>query len=334
MKAWLSELFRGRSLTWDQAYALMVDMLDPATTAEAVAAALGALRVRGETADEIAGFSAAMRAAAVPVPDCRVGLMDTCGTGGDAAGTFNVSTATALLLAAAGVPVAKHGNRAVSGRFGSTDVLEALGVPVDLEPEQASRALREHGFVFLFAQRYHPVLARIGAVRRAMGVPTVFNLLGPLANPVPLTYQVLGVYDPIMAPVLAGALAESGLEHAWVVHGDGGLDEIALSGPTRVWEILDGRVRELVVSPEDAGLERAPQEALVGGSDANENAALLEGVLSGVPGPRRDVVLLNAAAGLVVSERAATLAEGAELAARCVDSGAARALLERLRGSR
>ena len=294
-----------------------------------LAALLVALRMRGETVEEIAAFARAMRARAVPVTSRHADLLDTCGTGGDAAGTFNVSTVAALVVAAAGVPVAKHGNRAVSGRCGSADLLEGLGVRADLAPEEASACLDDLGFGFLFAPRLHPSMGHAAAVRRDLGVRTVFNLLGPLANPAGARRQVLGVYDPAWVEPLAKVLVELGTVRALVVHG-AGTDEIALHDDTLAAEVREGTVRLRTLRPEDAGLGRAPLEAIAGGDPAAQVEAARR-VIEGERGPRRDVVVLNAGAALWVADRAAGLAEGARLAEETLDRGRVAGLLEHLR---
>ncbi len=332
MKTKIAGLFQGRSMDRAEAESFMHKLLDQSTTPEQIAAALGALRVKKETRDEIAGFASVIRERALRVPVKRVdSLMDTCGTGGDGAGTFNISTASALVLAGAGIGIAKHGNRSVSSPCGSADVLEALGVAVDQTPEEAAASIDEIGFGFLFSPKFHPSLARVGAVRKAIGVPTIFNILGPLANPAPIRTQVLGVYDSNLTEVMAQVLGELGLREALVFTGEGGLDEISLSSSTRVVHLKDGKTKTTNVSPEDAGLTRAPIAALKGGASARENAAILEAILGGEKGPRRDVVCLNAGAGLVVNGMAAHLREGAERAAQVIDSGKPREVLRKLR---
>jgi anthranilate phosphoribosyltransferase len=332
MKTKLEALFQSKSLTKAQAREAMALMMGEGVSPEQVAAALGALRAKKETLEEVAGFVAAIRERAIPVPCKRQDLMDNCGTGGDGAGTFNISTATSFVLAAGGLGVAKHGNRSVSSRCGSADVLEALGVAVDLAPSDAGRSIDAHGFAFLFSIKYHPGLARVGAVRRSIGVPTIFNILGPLVNPAPLVRQLVGVYDAKLAETMAYVLKDRGLVEAMVVTGEGGLDEITLHGPTAVAHLRGGRVERAVFSPEDAGLARAPLTALKGGRDAAESAKIIEGVFAGEKGPKRDVVCLNAAAGFLVCGRVSGLREGAELAASLLDSGAARAKLNAIRG--
>jgi anthranilate phosphoribosyltransferase len=285
--------------------------------------------MRGETVEEIAAFARTMRARARPVRTRHAEVLDTCGTGGDGAGTFNVSTVAALVVAAAGVPVAKHGNRAVSGRCGSADLLEGLGVRADLSPEEAAACLDDLGFGFLFAPRLHPSMAHAAAVRRDLGVRTVFNLLGPLANPAGARRQLLGVYDPSWVVPVARVLLELGATRALVVHG-AGTDEIALHGETVAAEVRDGRVEERRIVPEDAGLERAPIEAIAGGEIPAQVEAARR-VLDGAPGPQRDIVILNAGAALMVAGRAGDIEEGARLSAETIDRGRAAALVDNLR---
>ncbi len=310
---------------------------------EEVSALVGALAARGETAAELAGFVDAMRAAAVPVPVTaseRERLVDSCGTGGDGSGTFNISTAAALVAAAAGATVAKHGNRAVTSSSGSADVLESLGIPVGLEPSEAADALRRCRFAFLHAPSLHPAMKAVMPVRRALGVRTIFNLVGPLSNPAGAPAQVIGVYARHLVPVVAEALALLGTRHAMVVHGlavDGsgqqtdGLDEISTSGPTDVAEIRDGVVTLRQVTPEQFGLTRVPL-AVLGGGDAAANAAILQAVFAGEQGPRREIVGINAAAVLVVAGLAEGLEDGLQMAFATIDSGAVAALVERLAG--
>jgi anthranilate phosphoribosyltransferase len=335
IQAELRRIVEGQeTLSRAEAAALMQRLLGGEASEVELAGLLGALAGRGETAAEIAGFVDAMRGAMTPIPLTeaeRASLVDTCGTGGDSSGTFNISTAAALVAAAAGATVAKHGNRAVTSRAGSADVLEALGVPVDLSPVQAAEALRRHRFAYLHAPALHPAMRAMMPVRRALGVRTVFNVLGPLLNPAGARRQVMGVYNARLVPLVAEAMTLLGTEHAMVVHGDGGLDELALSGPSQVAEVRGGSVTALQVMPEQVGLERAALSALAGGADATENAALLLDIFRGARGPRRDVVLLNAAAVLVTAGKAGDLREGLTRAAETIDSGALMALVERLR---
>ena len=303
----LSILNEGHAtLSREQARAMMQTILEdtrnelPNMQIEAVLVALAA---RPVTADELAGFVDAMRAAAVTLPftdEERATLVDTCGTGGDASGTFNISTAVALVAAAAGAKIAKHGNRSLTSRCGSADVLDALGVPTSLTPEKAVECLRATGFVFLFAPLMHPAMRRVQPIRRAIGRRTVFNILGPLTNPALAPAQILGVYAADLVPLMAEAMVKLGVRHGFVVHGSDGLDEITLSGETEIAEVKNGAFRLWRFSPEDAGMERAPLSALQGG-DAAENAAILQGIFAGEKGPRRDIVLVNAAATLVTA---------------------------------
>jgi len=334
----LKQIIEGRqTLTREAARALMQQILAGELSEIQLAALLGALAARGETAAEIAGFVEAMRAAATPFPlnDAeRRQLVDTCGTGGDASGTFNISTATALVAAAAGATVAKHGNRAVTSQCGSADILEALEVPVDLSPAAAAAALRKFRFAFLHAPAMHPAMKAVMPVRRAIGVRTIFNVLGPLTNPAGAAAQVMGVYSPHLVPLVAEAMALLGTRHAFVVHGDtgsgGGLDELSISAPSQIAEVRDGTVNLSTLTPEDAGLHRASIETLRGGN-AETNAAILEAIFSGEHSPRRDIVLLNAAAVLVASDLVPTLPEGVAKAAHAIDSGAVKDLLKSLR---
>jgi anthranilate phosphoribosyltransferase len=322
------------TLSRDEATALMLQILNGEASELEIAALLGAMAARGETAAEIAGFAQTMREAAATLPLSPIEqaeLVDTCGTGGDASGSFNISTAAALVAAAAGAKVAKHGNRAITSKCGSADVLEALGIPVELSPEAAAKALREHGFCFLLAPNHHPAMKAVMPVRRALGVRTVLHVLGPLLNPAGARRQVMGVYNTRLVPVIAEAMTLLGAQHAMVVHGDNGLDELALSGSSEVAEIRDGIVRQYVVTPEEFGLARAPVEALTGG-DATVNAAILRCIFAGESGPRRDVVLLNAAAVLVTAGLAEDIREGVDMAAKTIDSGTVTRLIEALRG--
>ena len=329
VRAALARVMAGGSLGRDEARLAMGSVMEGEATPGQLAGLLIALRSRGETVDELTGFAQAMRERVLPVaaPD---GAIDTCGTGGDGSGTFNISTAAALVVAAAGVPVAKHGNRAVTSQAGSADVLEALGVPIDHDPERAAEALQAHGFAFLFAPAYHPAMRHAGPVRRELGVPTCFNLLGPLTNPAGVRRQVMGVADPRTAARVAQVLHELGAERALVVHGNG-VDELPLDDSGVVYDVSAAGVRRRRVSAARLGLRPAARDELRGGSAA-ENAALIEGVLAGTDrGPRRDVVLLNAGAALLAAGRVRSLADGVGLAGRTVDAGEAGALLDVLR---
>ena len=317
----------------EDAARLMSRILAGEASEPELAALLGAMAARGESAGEIAGFAEAMRAAATMLPLSEAEqeeLVDTCGTGGDASGSFNISTAAALVAAAGGAKVAKHGNRAVTSTCGSADVLEALGIPVQLAPEDAARALREHGFCFLLAPAHHPGMKAVMPVRRAMGVRTVFNVLGPLLNPAGARRQVMGVYARGLVRLVAEEMRMLCTRNAMAVHGENGLDELALSGPSEVAEVRDGAVRQYVVTPEQFGLARAPLAALAGG-DASANAAILTAVFAGETGPRRDVVLLNAAAVLTTAGLAEDIGEAVAVAASAIDGGAVMRLVDALR---
>lgn len=338
----LKQIIEGRqTLTREAARVLMQQILAGELTEIHLAAALSALATRGEAPSEIAGFVDIMRAAATPVPlesAERDILVDTCGTGADLSGTFNISTAAALVAAAAGATVAKHGNRAVTSQCGSADVLEALGIPVGLSPAEGAAALRKHRFAFFHAPSLHPAMKIVMPVRRALGIRTIFHLVGPLSNPAGASAQVMGVYAAHLVPIVAEAMALLNTRHAFVVHGtaenpDGshtGLDEISISGPSEIAEVRNGAVTLGTLTPEDVGLERASIEALRGGN-AETNAAILEAIFAGERSPRRDIVLLNAAAVLVASDLVPNLKEGVAAAASAIDSGAVTSLLESLR---
>ena len=331
-------VIQGQDLSRREAQNAMEDILSGSAPAIEIAQFLAALRFKGETVDELVGFAAAMRRHATPIfaPGQRAPepLVDTCGTGGDARGTFNVSTAAAFVVAGAGVHVAKHGNRSISSHCGSADVLEQLGVRIDLPPDRVGRAIEEVGIGFLFAPAVHAATRHAMPVRRELKVRTVFNLLGPLTNPAGASAQVSGVYDASFTELMAKALGELGVRRAFVVHGADGLDEISLSGETSVAELRDGVVRSYTVAPEDFGLPRAPLEAICGG-DAKHNAKIIHRVF-GRPGhahehgSHRDIVLANSAAALVAAGRAKDFLEGVRYAAESIDSGAARARLEAL----
>jgi anthranilate phosphoribosyltransferase len=339
----------GQSLARAEAREVMADVLAGNCTDAQISALLVALRMKGETVEEIVGFAEAIRAAATPLPISftvdgtsessalyvsgtgRDALVDTSGTGGDASGTFNISTATAFVTAGAGVRVAKHGNRSISSKCGSADVMEALGVNIQLSPERSAQCLREVGICFLYAPDLHSSMKQVQKVRRELRLRTMFNLLGPLTNPAHASGQVVGVYALDMVEKLAEALSMLGLHRALVVHGLDGLDEITITGPTRVAEARDGIVRTYEVDPEEFGMQRATLEDISGG-DVAENATVVREVLSGMKSPRRDVVLLNAAAALVAGGRADHLADALPLAVKSIDSGAAAAKLEALVG--
>jgi len=293
-----------------------------------IAGFITALRVKGETAEEISGMARAARELATPIPVDGEGLLDVVGTGGDGTGTFNISTLSAIVAAACGARVAKHGNRAASSLCGSADVLEALGVEIDLAPEQAARCLAETGITFLFAPVYHPSFRFAALPRRELGIRTVFNILGPLCNPAGAGRQALGVADAGLAAAMADVLARLGVERALVFHSADGMDELSTSGPSRVIEVLEGRRQEYELDPGELGLAEAPIEAVRGGS-AEDNARIAREVLDGAEGPRRDIVLLNTAAALRAAGIAEGWREGIEMAAGAIDSGRARDLLAR-----
>ncbi len=326
----LELLLDGRSLERAQAREVMAAIMTGDATPAQIAAFLVALRAKGETTDEIAGCAQAIRDHALPVRPSRDDLVDTAGTGGDGQATVNISTAAALVAAAAGAAVAKHGNRAVSSACGSADVLEALGFSLHLTPDRIARSIDELGFGFLFAPSHHPGFRHAGAVRRELGVRTVFNLLGPLTNPAGARAQVVGVYSPELVRPMAEVVSRLGARRALVVHGAGGIDELSPAGPNLVCEVEEGRVRQTTLDPLDVGVPRFPIQELRGGSP-QENAAALRAVLAGRDrGGRRSAVLLNAAACLVAAGRAGDLREGLAVAADAVDSGAALRRLEEL----
>ena len=336
MQEFLKPLLEGRRLAQAEARRAMDAIIGGSATAAQIGAFLAALRVRGESEEELAGFAEAMRSRARAVTISRRPLLDTCGTGGDGAGTFNISTAAALVAAGAGAAVAKHGNRCVSSRCGSADVLEALGVRCDAPAAPAAlaalaeRCVCEAGVCFLFAPSFHPAMKHAAPVRKELGVRTVFNLLGPLSNPAGATRHLLGVYDPSLVPVVARALGRLGVEEAMVVAGTDGLDELSPFAPTRVAHLKGGRLEQYEVLPEAAGISRQAPGSCRGG-DAAENARILRGVLEGVPGPAREAVRLNAGAALMVAGLARDLKEGALLAAEAIDSGKALGALEKLK---
>jgi anthranilate phosphoribosyltransferase len=307
----------------------MHEIMDGAAAEPLVSAFLVALSMKGERPPEIVGLARAMRERALKVPGEYSRTVDVCGTGGDRAGTFNISSLAALVVAACGVPVAKHGNRSVSSRCGSADLFEALGVNPAAPPDLAGRMLSEAGMAFLFAPVFHPSMRHAAPVRRALGLPTAFNLLGPLTNPTAPFSQVVGVPRPELTELIARTLGMLGSERAWVVHGADGLDEISTVGYTKVSEYRGGTVNTFYVHPSDYGLPVASVGDLVGG-DAGANAAIALAVLEGERGPRRDVVLLNAAVGLLVAAAAPSIGEGLRLAADAIDSGQARAILQHL----
>lgn len=326
----LEKLRHHEDLTTDEAAAAMGAMMDGEAQSSQIAALLMGLALKGEHPVEMQGLATAMRRRATPMPEDVPDVFDTCGTGGDGAHTFNVSTAAAIVLAACGVRVAKHGNRAVSSRCGSADVFEALGVNIEAPVEQVVRTLREVGIAFFFAPAWHPSMRHVGPTRRELGIRTAFNLLGPLTNPAGARRQLVGVSRPELTELVARTLGQLGAERAWVVHGADGLDEISTTGYTKVSESIDGAVRTFYLHPADVGLPSVTVADLAGGT-AVENAAMLERLLGGEIGPRRDIVLLNAGASLLIAGRAASLREGMAIAAEAVDAGRATATLTALR---
>jgi anthranilate phosphoribosyltransferase len=327
-RALIGKVATGSTLTREEAAHAFDKMMSGEATPAQMGAFLMALRLRGETVEEITGAVSTMRAKMLTVVAPKDAI-DVVGTGGDATGSYNISTCAAFIVAGAGVPVAKHGNRALSSKSGAADVLAALGVRIELAPEEISRCIKEVGIGFMFAPAHHPAMKHVGPTRVELGTRTIFNLLGPLSNPAGVKRQMVGVFARPWIEPLANVLGALGSERAIVVHGSDGLDEITTSGPTYVAELSDGKVKTYEIKPEDVGLKRAKPEELRGG-DAMHNAEALRGVLAGKPGAFRDVALLNAAAALLVADKAKSLKEGLELAAKSVDTGAARKRLERL----
>ncbi len=323
----LRSVASGRELSRDEIRAVISAIMAGEGEAVQIAALLAALRTRGETLEEVIGAAQAMRDHAIELPEAPPDAVDTCGTGGDGAGTFNISTVAAIVVAGAGVPVAKHGNRAATSRCGSAEVLEALGISLELAPARMAEAVREVGIGFLFARACHPAMARVGPIRAALGIPTLFNRLGPLTNPMHVRHQLVGVADPgLMEPTLR-ALCELGVAGAWVVHGQDGLDELSTCAASEICFERDGEIERQTIEPGKL-VPRAGREDLEGG-DAAENAGIARAILAGEPGPRRDVVLLNAAAALCAASAERALPEALERAAEAIDSGRARDLLER-----
>jgi anthranilate phosphoribosyltransferase len=329
MKAYLEKAMAGQDLSQAEMHAAMDLLMSGDASPAQVAAFLVALRIKGESVAEIAGGAASMRAHAVQIDAGGLDVVDTCGTGGDGAHTFNISTTAAFVAAGAGVPIAKHGNRAISSRCGSADVLAALGVNVEASPDIVSDCIQKIGIGFLFAPTMHPAMKHAGPVRRELGIRTVFNMLGPLTNPAGAKRQVIGVFAAELTDVFAEVLKALGAEAAFVVHGADGLDEITTTTTTRVSELRDGEVKTYDLDPDDFVSRRASLEDLQGG-DAEQNAALLRGVLGGDQAPRRDIVCLNAAAAIVVGGKASDLKSGYDAAQAAIDSGGAKAKLDAL----
>lgn len=329
MKEMIGKVIAGKNLDPEEAAAAVRTVMEGKATPAQIGGFLTALRVKGETTEEIYGAALAMREKAALICREKRGLLDTCGTGGDGSNTFNISTTAAFVLAAAGVPVAKHGNRAVSSACGSADVLEALGIKVDLSPPQVEAAVEKVGIGFLFAPLFHQAMKHAVGPRRELGFRTVFNLLGPLTNPAGADYQLAGVFRRELVPVLAGVLARLGVRRALVVHGAGGIDELSPAGENFLYEVAGGRIHSYTLRPEEVGLPYCPVGQLKGGN-AEENAAILLRVLGGEKGPRRDVVLMNAGAALYIAGRVDKIKDGVKLAAEIIDSGAALARLKAL----
>ena len=330
IKEAIGSLVSGHSLTMQEASSVMEEIMDGTATQAQMGALMVALRLKGETSEEVAGFASVMRSKARQV--CVSGpVIDIVGTGGDGQNTFNISTAAAFVIAGAGLKVAKHGNRAMSSRCGSADVLEALGVKIDLTPEQVQACMEKVGIGFMFAQAFHPAMKYAATPRKEIGIRTVFNILGPLTNPAGAQYQVIGVPTEEIGNKIAGALRHLHIRRALVVHGLNGIDELSISGKSAIWEVRgpDADVSRRYLSPEELGLKSAPLESVKGGAPL-ENAEILRSVLTGEKTSRRDVVLLNAAAGIYVGGLAATLKEAVDLASQSIDNGQAAAKLDRL----
>jgi anthranilate phosphoribosyltransferase len=321
----------GRHLTEEEAIDAMTTIMNGEATIAQIASLITALRMKGETVDEITGFVRVMRDKSIKVHTSRTPLVDTCGTGGDRLNTFNISTTAAFVVAGAGIAVAKHGNRAASSKCGSADVLEALGVKIGLSAEQVGKCIDECGIGFMFAPMLHPAMKHAVGPRKEIGIRTVFNILGPMTNPASAKYQVIGVFTPHLCKLMAEVLANLGSERAMVVHGEGGLDEISTFGVTTLAEVLGGEVKLRNITPSDFGFNPSTVSQIVGADSPNENARVLLSILSGEKGPARDIVLANASAALLVAGKASTFVEGVALSAESIDTGAAKAALERLK---
>ncbi len=326
--ATLKPLSQGGDLTREQAYEAMTEIMAGRATPAQIAAFIVALRIKGETTEELTGLVEAMREASVRVTVDRP-VLDIVGTGGDGFGTFNISTTAAFIAAGAGCTVAKHGNRSASSKCGSADVLEALGVVIDLDPAATVQLVQEHGFGFFYARTYHPAMRHAGPVRSELGIPTVFNFLGPLTNPATAEHLALGVADASMAERMVGVLAHLGATRAFVFHGDDGLDELSTTGPSTIYELRDGIVERSTFDPADHGFAQARLDDLVGG-DVAENVGILRRVLAGEPGLQRDIAVLNAAAGIAAAGRAESIADAIPTAEGSIDSGAAAQVLEKV----
>ncbi|MBC7395821.1 MAG: anthranilate phosphoribosyltransferase [Bdellovibrionales bacterium] len=329
MKFFLNAILEGKSLTQAEAYNAAKRLIEAEIAPEQIAGLLVALRMKDETTEELLGFMQAFRETAPVFTDSFPLLMDVCGTGGDHSGTFNVSTGVAIVLASCGVPVAKHGNRGVSSQSGSTDVLETLQIQSDHHPEAVRQALKHLNISFLFAPSFYPVFAKIAPIRKRLGVYTLFNALGPILNPAPITHQLMGVYDAKLLKKMGEVLKAKGLKRAFVVHGADGLDEVSLSGLTEVVSLDQGKLTHFSVSPEEFGLKRASLSEVQGGN-AQQNAAILESIFKGVKSPKRDLIVLNAAMGLNLSGHEKHYLQAAQRAEQALDSGATLALLTQL----
>lgn len=331
MKSFLSKLFDRNDLSQDEALEAMNIMMSGDTSNEHMAAFLGALRGKGESTDELIGFARSLREHAKPIDTIQRTLIDTCGTGGDGSQTYNISTTCAFIIAAADLGVVKHGNRAQSSKCGSADVLEALGIPIDLPPDRVKQSVEQTGFGFLFAPLFHPAMKHVADVRKQLGLRTVFNLLGPIVNPAKTKRQVMGVYDGKLLEQIANVLKALGSEEAILVSGLDGMDEISLVAPSQIVHLKNGSIQSITIRPEDFGLKRCQVEDLRGG-DANQNAQILTDVLSGKDkGPKRDIALLNSAAALVVGGKVKELAEGVSMAKHLIESGKVLQVLEAAR---
>ncbi|MGI6118248.1 MAG: anthranilate phosphoribosyltransferase [Bilifractor sp.] len=332
IKEAIEKIVKKGDLTFDEAYEVMNEIMSGETTQTQNAAFLAALSTKStkaETIDEISGCAEAMREHALPVPHPGMEVLEIVGTGGDNAHTFNISTTSAMVIAASGVKVAKHGNRAASSRSGAADVLEALGVNIQADPAKELELLKDPGVCFMFAQKYHTSMKYVGAIRKELGIRTVFNILGPLTNPAKPEYYVLGVYDEYLVEPIAKVLDKMGVKRAFVVYGQDRLDEISASAPTTICELKNGYYRSSVIRPEDFGMARGTKDEIVGGSP-EENAEITRGILSGkIQGTKRNAVLLNAGAGIYIGGRAENFEEGVRKAAELIDSGAAKQVLER-----
>jgi len=325
----IAKLVQKQDLTFEESYFAMRQIMNGEADHAQIAGFLVGLRMKGETSHEIAGCAKAMIEKSLRIDFEDDNLIDTCGTGGDEVGTFNISTASAIVASAVGVKVAKHGNRAVSSKCGSADVLRELGVKIELTPEQAKICLEEIGLAFIFAPLYHTSMKYAGPVRQSLGIRTIFNILGPLTNPAGAKRQLLGVFAENLTEKIANVLKELGSKHALVVHGAGGIDEISISGHTKISELKNGEIKTYEISPEDFGLKRWDINLILGG-DAKTNAGIIKRLLEGEKGPQRDVVLLNSGAAIYVSGLADSISEGIEMAKEAIDSGKAKKKLEDL----